>query len=49
MKEASMRYSYALKKFPKDSYANKENKFRELHYNLLLSLSRCKRKLGVSE
>ena len=43
-----MRYSYALKKFPKDSYASEVKAFRELHYNLLLSLCRCKRKLGVS-
>lgn len=43
-----MRYSYALKKFPKDSYASEKKAFRELHYNLLLSLCRCKRKLGVS-
>ena len=32
-----MRYSYALKKFPKDSYASEVKAFRELHYNLLLS------------
>ena len=44
-----MRYSYALKKFPKDSYASEVKAFRELHYNLLLSLCRCKRKLGVSD
>ena len=43
-----MRYSYALKKFPKDSYSSEVKAFRELHYNLLLSLCRCKRKLGVS-
>jgi len=47
VKEAGMRYSYALKKFPKDSYASEVQSFIDLHYNLLLSLSRCKRKLGV--
>ncbi|XP_043199546.1 protein TANC2-like isoform X2 [Amphibalanus amphitrite] len=47
IQEADHRFSYALKKFPElSSLSEHEELFRRLHVNLLLNLSRCKRKLG---
>ena len=47
IRDAAHRYHYALKKFPKDGFGGDVKTFRELKLNLLLSLSRCKRKLEV--
>ncbi|XP_037091766.1 protein TANC2-like isoform X2 [Pollicipes pollicipes] len=46
MQEADHRFTYALKKFPEGKLREHEELFRRLHVNLLLNLSRCKRKLG---
>ncbi|XP_013066522.2 uncharacterized protein LOC106054975 isoform X1 [Biomphalaria glabrata] len=46
MKEASQRYQYALKKFPKENSPEEAQTFRDLRLTFLLSLSRCKRKLN---
>ncbi|BFZ22422.1 hypothetical protein BsWGS_25461 [Bradybaena similaris] len=46
VKEASQRYQYALKKFPKETSQDEAQTFRELKLNFLLNLSRCKRKLN---
>ncbi|GFN90321.1 protein tanc2-like [Plakobranchus ocellatus] len=46
IKEASQRYQYALKKFPRESSAEEAQTFRELRLNFLLNLSRCKRKMN---
>lgn len=48
IKEASQRYQYALKKFPKENSPEEAQTFRELRLNFLLNLSRCKRKMNVS-
>lgn len=48
IKEAAQRFNYALKKFPKDGFGDDARTFRDLRVNLLLSLSKCKRKLQVS-
>ena len=48
VREAAQRYNYALKKFPKDGLGEEGRTFREVKVNLLLNLSRCKRKLNVS-
>ena len=47
IKEASQRYQYALKKFPRDSTPEEAQTFRDLKLNFLLNLSRCKRKMNV--
>ncbi|CAL1529136.1 unnamed protein product [Lymnaea stagnalis] len=46
IKEASQRYQYALKKFPKESNPEEIQTFKELRLNFLLNLSRCKRKMN---
>ncbi|XP_059142219.1 protein TANC2-like isoform X2 [Physella acuta] len=46
IKEASQRYQYALKKFPKENSPEEAQTFRELRLNFLLNLSRCKRKMN---
>ncbi|KAH9514291.1 Protein tanc2, partial [Bulinus truncatus] len=46
IKEASQRYQYALKKFPKENSPEEAQTFRDLRLNFLLNLSRCKRKLN---
>ncbi|XP_037077652.1 protein TANC2-like isoform X2 [Pollicipes pollicipes] len=46
IQEADHRFTYALKKFPEGGVQEHEDLFRRLHVNLLLNLSRCKRKLG---
>ncbi|GFR94297.1 protein TANC2, partial [Elysia marginata] len=46
IKEASQRYQYALKKFPRESSADEAMTFKELRLNFLLNLSRCKRKMN---
>ena len=49
IQEADHRFSYALRRFPPTgTLSEHEELFRRLHVNLLLNLSRCKRKLGVS-
>ena len=48
IQEADHRFTYALKKFPETGMQEHDELFRRLHVNLLLNLSRCKRKLGVS-
>lgn len=48
IKEASQRYQYALKKFPKDILGEEMKTFRDLKLSLCLNLSRCRRKLTVS-
>jgi len=48
IKDAAQRYQYALKKFPKDAYSDEYKTFREIKLNLMLNLSRCRRKLNVS-
>ena len=51
IKDAAHRYHYALKKFPRMSdlsAGTEERTFTQLKVNLLLNLSRCKRKLNVS-
>ncbi|XP_064644495.1 protein TANC2-like isoform X5 [Lineus longissimus] len=46
LKEAAHRYMYALKKFPTECGAEDSKTFKDLKINLMLNLSRCKRKLG---
>ena len=50
--DAAHRYQYALKKFPSlDAEGQGRERvamFRDLKVNLMLNLSRCKRKSGVS-
>ncbi len=48
VKEASQRYQYALKKFPREGFTEDLKTFRELKVSLLLNLSRCRRKMNVS-
>ncbi|KAF0310719.1 Protein TANC2 [Amphibalanus amphitrite] len=47
IQEADHRFTYALKKFPETGMEEHDDLFRKLHVNLLLNLSRCKRKLGL--
>ncbi|XP_076455894.1 uncharacterized protein LOC143290385 isoform X2 [Babylonia areolata] len=44
IKEASQRYQYALKKFPREGLGEESRTFHDLKLNFLLNLSRCKRK-----
>ncbi|XP_062566416.1 protein TANC2-like isoform X2 [Saccostrea cucullata] len=46
IREAAQRYQYALKKFPEDKIVEDSRTFKDLKLNLLLNLSRCKRKLN---
>ncbi|XP_052399159.1 protein TANC2 isoform X1 [Carassius gibelio] len=46
VKEASQRYQYALKKFPREGFTEDLKTFRELKVSLLLNLSRCRRKMN---
>ncbi|XP_013418941.1 protein TANC2 isoform X2 [Lingula anatina] len=46
LKDAAHRYQYALKKFPMEGFGEDVRTFKDLKLNLLLSLSRCKRKMG---
>ncbi|XP_035828522.1 uncharacterized protein LOC101850208 [Aplysia californica] len=46
IKEASQRYQYALKKFPRDNSPEEAQTFRDLKLNFYLNLSRCKRKMN---
>jgi len=48
IKDAAQRYQYALKKFPQEEYGEDYKTFKEVKLNLMLNLSRCKRKLTVS-
>lgn len=48
IREAAQRYQYALKKFPNENPVEDTRTFKDLKLNLLLNLSRCKRKLNVS-
>jgi hypothetical protein len=47
-KEAAQRYQYALKKFPQEDFGDDYKTFKEVKLNLMLNLSRCKRKMNVS-
>ncbi|XP_052091022.1 protein TANC2-like [Mytilus californianus] len=49
IKEAAQRYQYALKKFPQGGECDDTKTFKELRLNLLLNLSRCKRKVNDYE
>jgi hypothetical protein len=53
IRDAAYRYQYALKKLPAeaedDAFDTDRNTFGDLRVNLLLNLSRCRRKLNVSE
>lgn len=44
LKDAAYRFQYALKKFPTDTVGEEARPFQQLKVNLLLSLSRCRRK-----
>uniref|UniRef100_A0A3P8YW90 Tetratricopeptide repeat, ankyrin repeat and coiled-coil containing 1a n=1 Tax=Esox lucius TaxID=8010 RepID=A0A3P8YW90_ESOLU len=44
MKEASQRYQYALRKFPRDSFGDDLKALKELRVSLYLNMSRCRRK-----
>ncbi|KAG8432356.1 hypothetical protein GDO86_016846 [Hymenochirus boettgeri] len=46
MKEAAQRYQYALRKFPREGFADEIKAFNELRVSLFLSLSRCRRKMN---
>ena len=53
MRDAAYRYQYALKKLPAAGRENATDSasldiYAELQVNLMLNLSRCKRKLNVS-
>ncbi|KAK3602700.1 hypothetical protein CHS0354_017904 [Potamilus streckersoni] len=49
-RDAAQRYHYALKKFPQESTLGDDTRtFKDLKLNLLLNLSRCRRKLGECE
>ena len=48
IKEAAQRYQYALKKFPEEAIGEDQKTFKEIKLNLLLNLSRCRRKQNVS-
>lgn len=49
VKEAAQRYQYALKKFPREGFSEDLKTFRELKVSLFLNLSRCRRKMNVSQ
>ncbi|XP_018091292.1 protein TANC1 isoform X2 [Xenopus laevis] len=52
MKEAAQRYQYALRKFPREGFAEEIKAFNELRVSLFLNLSRCRRKtndFGLAE
>lgn len=49
VKEAAQRYQYAMKKFPREGFGEDLKTFRELKVSLLLNLSRCRRKMNVSD
>ncbi|XP_012826465.1 protein TANC1 isoform X3 [Xenopus tropicalis] len=52
MKEAAQRYQYALRKFPREGFAEEIKAFNELRVSLFLNLSRCRRKtndFGMAE
>ncbi|XP_059418544.1 protein TANC1-like isoform X2 [Carassius carassius] len=52
MKEAAQRYQYALRKFPREGFADELIAFKELRVSLYLNLSRCRRKtndFGLAE
>ncbi|XP_018094283.1 protein TANC1 isoform X2 [Xenopus laevis] len=52
MKEAALRYQYALRKFPREGFAEEIKAFNELRVSLFLNLSRCRRKtndFGMAE
>uniref|UniRef100_A0AAY5KX57 Tetratricopeptide repeat, ankyrin repeat and coiled-coil containing 1a n=1 Tax=Esox lucius TaxID=8010 RepID=A0AAY5KX57_ESOLU len=52
MKEASQRYQYALRKFPRDSFGDDLKALKELRVSLYLNMSRCRRKtndFGIAE
>ncbi|GFT99218.1 protein TANC2 [Nephila pilipes] len=46
LKEAHHRYQYALKKFPPENVVGVDRRFHQIKYQLLLGLSRCRRKLN---
>ncbi|XP_052255531.1 protein TANC2-like isoform X2 [Dreissena polymorpha] len=46
IKDAAQRYQYALKKFPEDATTERDSTFKEIKRNLMLNLSRCKRKMN---
>ncbi|XP_028332679.1 protein TANC2 isoform X3 [Gouania willdenowi] len=46
VKEATQRYQYALKKFPREGFNEDLKTFRELKVSLFLNLSRCRRKMN---
>ncbi|XP_035997991.1 protein TANC2 isoform X3 [Fundulus heteroclitus] len=46
VKEATQRYQYALKKFPREGFSEDLKTFRELKVSLFLNLSRCRRKMN---
>ena len=47
-REACHKYQCAIKKFPSEGFGEDIRTFKELKVNLLLNVSRCKRKLEVS-
>lgn len=49
IREAAQRYQYALKKFPQEDFGEDYRTFKEVKLNLMLNLSRCKRKLNDCE
>ncbi|KAJ8003551.1 hypothetical protein DPEC_G00149520 [Dallia pectoralis] len=52
MKEASQRYQYALRKFPRDNFGDDLKALKELRVSLYLNMSRCRRKtndFGIAE
>ncbi|XP_021121598.1 protein TANC1 isoform X2 [Heterocephalus glaber] len=52
MKEATQRYQYALRKFPREGLGEDMRPFNELRVSLYLNLSRCRRKtndFGMAE
>ncbi|NWY71914.1 TANC1 protein, partial [Erithacus rubecula] len=52
MREAAQRYQYALRKFPREGFADEMKAFTELRVSLYLNLSRCRRKtndFGMAE
>ncbi|XP_055942116.1 protein TANC2-like isoform X2 [Argiope bruennichi] len=46
LRESQHRYLYALKKFPAENTVGLDRRFHQLKYQLLLGLSRCRRKLN---
>ncbi|XP_054899041.1 protein TANC2 isoform X10 [Poeciliopsis prolifica] len=46
VKEATQRYQYALKKFPREGFSEDLKTFKELKVSLFLNLSRCRRKMN---